>query len=74
MAERKSRRKISLGKSPLTLFDVMRADPTRVAQVLRRHGVYFDPGTFLTLSAAPEKAAAYHAVRDRGAFLRDLLG
>jgi hypothetical protein len=42
--------------------------------VLEAHGVYFDPGTYLTLTATLDKVAAYHAVPDRKKFLRDVLG
>jgi hypothetical protein len=36
--------------------------------------VYFDAGTFVTMSAPLEKVAAYHAVPDRKQFLSELLG
>lgn len=42
--------------------------------VLSRYGVYFDAGTFVTLSAPLEKVAAYHAVPDKKKFLAELLG
>lgn len=44
-----------------------------VLEVLDRHGVTFCAGCFITLFSAPEKAAAYHAVPDPKAFLRELL-
>ena len=40
--------------------------------VLHRHGVHFCAGCLLTLTATLEKVAAYHAVPDTRAFLRDL--
>ncbi|NNN07372.1 MAG: hypothetical protein HKL90_15885 [Elusimicrobia bacterium] len=55
------------------LFDLLARDRDRVLEVLRRHGVYFDAGTVVTLSSTPSKAAAYHAVPDTKKFLRDLL-
>ncbi|MBI4371093.1 MAG: hypothetical protein HY552_02225 [Elusimicrobia bacterium] len=61
------------GRNP-TLLDLLREDQARVLAVLDKHGVYFDPGTYITLSAPLEKAAAYHAVSDKKKFLRDLLG
>lgn len=57
-----------------TLLDLLRADQARVLKVLHKHGVYFDAGTYITLTAPLEKAAAYHAVADKKKFLRDLLG
>ena len=57
-----------------TLFDLLAKDRKRVLAVLSRHGVYFDPGTYLTLSAPLEKVAAYHAVPDKKRFLRELRG
>lgn len=43
-----------------------------VLEVLDKHGVTFCAGCFITLFSSPEKAAAYHAVPDVKAFLRDL--
>jgi hypothetical protein len=71
MAKRKRGRVAA--KAP-RLFDLMLKDRARVLAVLDRHGVYFDAGTFITLSSTPEKAAAYHAVPDKKKFLRDLRG
>ena len=59
-------------RKPLILIDLLRKNPSRVLRVLAAHGVYFDPVTYLTLTATPEKAAAYHAVPDVMKFLRDL--
>jgi hypothetical protein len=44
----------------------------RVLEVLDKHGITFCAGCYLTLFAAPEKAAVYHAVPDVGRFLADL--
>jgi len=73
MAKRKHGRVALRKKQPL-LLDLLRKDRARVLRVLENHGVYFDPGTFLTLTATLDKVAAYHAVPDRKKFLRDLLG
>ena len=73
MAKRKHGRVAARRKSP-SLFELLRKDRARVLAVLSRHGVYFDAGTFITLSAPLEKVAAYHAVPDKKKFLRDLLG
>ena len=73
MAKRKHGRK-ALKRRPVTLLDLLKKDQTRVMRVLDRHGVYFDPGTFITLTAPLEKAAAYHAVKDKKRFVADLLG
>jgi len=56
------------------LYELLKKDQARVLAVLSRHGVYFDAGTFITLSAPLEKVAAYHAVPDRKKFLAELLG
>jgi hypothetical protein len=45
-----------------------------VLAVLDKHGISFCAGCYLTLFAAPEKAAVYHAVPDVDAFLKDLAG
>jgi hypothetical protein len=58
----------------LTLLDLLKKDQRRVMRILDRHGVYFDPGTFITLTAPLEKAAAYHAVADKKRFVDELLG
>jgi hypothetical protein len=60
-----------MGKK-LTLYEILKENEHAVLPVLEKHGVYFDAGTFITLSSSPEKAAAYHAVPDLKAFLRDL--
>ena len=73
MAKRKHGRVAVRRKLP-SLFDLLKKDRERVMAVLSRHGVYFDAGTFITLSAPLEKVAAYHAVPDRKRFLKELLG
>lgn len=74
MAKRKHGR-AALNKKKLPhLIDLLRKDRERVLRVLEAHGVYFDPGTYLTLIATLDKVAAYHAVPDKKKFLRDLLG
>ena len=73
MAKRKHGRVAVRRKLP-SLFDLLKKDQARVMAVLSRHGVYFDAGTFVTLSAPLEKVAAYHAVPDKKKFLNDLLG
>ena len=73
MAKRKHGRVAVRRKLP-SLFELLKKDQARVMAVLSRHGVYFDAGTFVTLSAPLEKVAAYHAVPDRTKFLHDLLG
>jgi len=72
MARRKHQPK-SVGGGT-TLLDLLRRDPERVLRVLDRYGVYFDAGTFITLTAPLEKAAAYHAVPDVKRFIRELRG
>jgi hypothetical protein len=73
MAKRKHGRVAARARLP-SLFDLLKKDQQRVLAVLSRHGVYFDAGTFITLSAPLEKVAAYHAVPDKKKFLRELLG
>lgn len=55
-----------------TLYDLLKQDEHKVLEVLEKHGVYFDAGTYITMSASLEKVAAYHAVPDVKAFLKDL--
>ena len=74
MAKRKHGRVAKTGRKGPRLIELLQKDQRRVLTVLEKHGVYFDAGTFITLLATPEKVAAYHAVADRAAFLRDLLG
>jgi hypothetical protein len=57
-----------------TLLELLQRDPERVLRVLDRYGVYFDAGTYITLTAPLEKAAAYHAVPDAKKFIRELKG
>ena len=73
MAKRKHGR-IAVRRKLPTLFELLKKDQARVLAVLSRHGVYFDAGTFITLSAPLEKIAAYHAVPDKKKFLAELLG
>ena len=73
MAKRKHGRVAVRRKLP-TLLDLLQKDPHRVLRVLNAHGVYFDPTTYLTLTAPLEKVGAYHAVPDKKKFLKDLLG
>lgn len=74
MARRQHRKPLTKKKAGPTLLDLLQKDHNRVLSVLEKHGVYFDPGTYITLTAPLEKAAAYHAVPNRAKFLRDLLG
>ena len=73
MAKRKHGRVAVRRRLPI-LFELLKKDQARVLAVLSRHGVYFDAGTFITLSAPLDKVAAYHAVPDKKKFLADLLG
>ena len=72
MAKRKHGR-IAVRRKLPSLFELLKKDQARVLAVLSRHGVYFDAGTFITLSAPLEKVAAYHAVPDKKKFLAELL-
>ena len=51
------------------LTQLLRKHP-RLLRVLQDHGIQFCAGCCLTLSATPEKAAAYHGVPDIPRFLR----
>ena len=73
MAKRK-RGRVAVRRKLPSLFELLQKDQARVLAVLSRHGVYVDPGTFVTLSAPLEKVAAYHAVPDKKKFLAELLG
>lgn len=73
MAKRKHGRVASARRQP-NLLDLLKKDQSRVLRVLEKHGVFFDAGTYITLTAPLEKAAAYHAVLDKKKFVRDLLG
>jgi hypothetical protein len=44
----------------------------KVLAVLDKHGITFCAGCYLTLFAAPEKAAVYHAVPNIEKFMADL--
>jgi hypothetical protein len=73
MAKRKHGR-VAVRRRMPNLFELLKKDHARVLAVLSRHGVYFDAGTFITMSAPLEKVAAYHAVPDKKKFIADLLG
>ncbi len=72
MAKRKHGR--ATKKKPLILFDLLKKDQARVMSVLHKHGVYFDAGTYITMTATLDKVAAYHAVPNKKKFFADLLG
>lgn len=55
-----------------TLYELLKKREREVLEVLEKHGVAFDACTYITLTASLDKVAAYHAVPDRDAFLRDL--
>lgn len=61
-------------QAPLTSQTLLRLvqEHPAVLKVLDKHGVTFCAGCFITLASPLEKAAAYHAVPDLKAFLRDL--
>jgi iron-sulfur cluster repair protein YtfE (RIC family) len=48
------------------------AENSKVLHLLDEHGITFCAGCYLTLMAAPERAAVYHAVPDVKKFLRQL--
>lgn len=73
MAKRKHG-SIAVKKNLPTLLDLLRKDQARVMSVLHRHGVYFDTGTYITMTARLDKVAAYHAVPNKKKFFADLLG
>ena len=73
MAKRKHGSKAVKKKLP-PLLDLLRKDQARVMSVLQRHGVYFDAGTYITMTATLDKVAAYHAVPNKKKFFADLLG
>jgi hypothetical protein len=68
------KRKHGLGKKKPILFDLLKKDQARVMSVLHKHGVYFDAGTYITMTATLDKVAAYHAVPNKKKFFADLLG
>ena len=72
MSSRKHSRRASKkpSRGPV-LGELLRRHPG-ILEVLYEHGVHFCPGCYLTLFSSPERAAAYHAVRDKKAFLSDL--
>jgi hypothetical protein len=59
-------------KRPGVILGALIEGNKAVLEVLDKHGVTFCAGCFITLFSSPEKAAAYHAVPDVKAFLRDL--
>lgn len=71
MAKRHARKHLRARPEP-RLVDLVAKAPRKLLAVLHKHGVSFCAGCYLTLSSSPERAAAYHAVADREAFLRDL--
>ena len=73
MAKRKHGRVSAQRKLP-TLYDLLKKDQARVMSVLHKHGVYFDAGTYITMTARLDKVAAYHAVPNKKKFIADLFG
>lgn len=73
MAKRKHGGVASKKKIPV-LLDLLKKDQARVMSVLHKHGVYFDAGTYITMTATLDKVAAYHAVPNKKKFFADLLG
>lgn len=73
MAKRKHGVTAGKKKAPI-LLDLLRKDQARVMSVLHKHGVYFDAGTYITMTATLDKVAAYHAVPNRKKFFAELLG
>lgn len=67
-----ARPKAGRRKKPGIILGALIEGNRGVLEVLDKHGVTFCAGCFITLFSAPEKAAAYHAVPDVKAFLRDL--
>lgn len=59
-------------KRPGVILGALIEGNKAVLEVLDKHGVTFCAGCFITLFSAPQKAAAYHAVPDVKAFLKDL--
>ena len=73
MAKRKHGKVAAYKKQPM-LLDLLKKDQARVMSVLHKHGVYFDAGTYITMTATLDKVAAYHAVPNKKKFFADLLG
>lgn len=71
MAKRKHGR---VAKRQPVLLDLLKKDQARVMSVLHKHGVYFDAGTYITMTATLDKVAAYHAVPNKKKFFAELLG
>ncbi len=53
------------------VVDAVVHDP-HVAELLASHGIVFCPGCYVLLTSTLEEAAAYNAVQDVPAFLRQL--
>lgn len=70
MAKRHARKHLKARPQPRLVDLVGRGH--KVLAVLDKHGVTFCAGCYLTLSSPLERVAAYHAVPDHEAFLRDL--
>ncbi len=73
MAKRKHGTVATRKKQPI-LFELLKKDQARIMSVLHKHGVYFDAGTYITMTATLDKVAAYHAVPNKKKFFADLLG
>jgi len=73
MAKRKHGKVAGVKKQPM-LLELLKKDEARVMSVLHKHGVYFDAGTYITMTATLDKVAAYHAVPNKKKFFADLLG
>ena len=73
MAKRKHGRVAGVKKLP-TLYELLKKDQARVMSVLHKHGVYFDAGTYITMTARLDKVAAYHAVPNKKKFIAELFG
>ncbi len=65
---------VAVRKKLPVLLELLRKDQARVMKVLNKHGVYFDVGTYITMTATLDKVAAYHAVPNKKKFFADLLG
>ncbi len=65
---------VAVRKKLPVLLELLKKDQSRVMKVLNKHGVYFDTGTYITMTATLDKVAAYHAVPNKKKFFADLLG
>lgn len=59
------------GEASIRVVDAVLRDPA-VAEVLADHGIVFCPGCYVLLTSTLEEAAAYNAVQNVPAFLRQL--